>query len=570
MEIVETDQLKSRSEVVAGRFSIAHAYQVLIALMLAGAVLRLIQLGGKSFWLDEAFSVSMSQRSLLDLFRMVVRTDTHPPLYYLMLKIWLLFSQSEAWVRLPSAIFSILSIPLMYILVTSLYNDRRAGLLGAAILAFSPFHIWYAQEGRMYAVLTFFILASACFFIRALQRGAVIDWVGYVLMTSVALYIDNGAIWYLVTLVVFFLLSIRRYWQRAAGWLLSNLAIAMLYACWLPFLFLQTRQVTQSFWLPPPTFKTVLGTILDFHSYNFPAVGLSLIYLATILVFAYIVPGKSWQRLFASLWLFLPLTISLLLSLRQPIFLSRNLIAASLGFYLLTVDTIWKFQTKKAILALFIPLLLMNLISIAHNVWFEDKEDWRDAARMVAQSAYGKPGGIVVFIPSFAEIPFSYYFNQYGHPIQTQGYPGDELLLHPKPKEVPSIEAMLAGRPYVWLVIRQGKSLDPDWVNVKIWLDTHGYVRYPGFERDNISVLTYSRWDTARNGQFQRGPQSQYKVYFPNIFRGEKLNIYIVQPGDSLLKIALRFQTTVQALAEANSLTNPNKLVPGQSLIIPK
>ena len=129
---------------------------------------------------------------------------------------------------------------------------------------------------------------------------------------------------------------------------------------------------------------------------------------------------------------------------------------------------------------------------------------------------------------------------------------------------------MLAGRPYVWLVIRQGKSLDPDWVNVKIWLDTHGYVRYPGFERDNISVLTYARWDTARNGQFQRGPQPQYKVYFPKIFKGEKLNIYIVQPGDSLLKIALRFQTTVQALAEANSLTNPNKLAPGQSLVIPK
>ena len=57
----------------------------------------------------------------------------------------------------------------------------------------------------MYAVLTFFILASAYFFIRALQRGEVIDWIGYVLATTLALYIDNGAIWYLVALVVFFL-----------------------------------------------------------------------------------------------------------------------------------------------------------------------------------------------------------------------------------------------------------------------------------------------------------------------------------------------------------------------------
>jgi hypothetical protein len=570
LQILTADQQNEKARPILSRFSISRTRQILLALLFAGATLRFWQLGGKSIWLDEAFSLSISQRSLSDLFRMVVRTDAHPPLYYLMLKFWLLFSQSETWVRSLSVIFSTLSILLMYLLVASLYQDKRAGLLGAAILAFSPFQIWYAQEARMYAALTFFILASAYFFFSALQRGEAKYWIGYVLATTLALYTDNGAIWYLVTLVLFSLLSLRRYWNRAAGWLISNLVIGLMFLFWLPFLYLQVRQVTQGFWLPPPSPQTVIGALLDFQSYNFPIIGLNLLYLAAIFVFAYIVPGKNWRRQFASLWLFLPLVISLLLSLRQPIFLSRNLIAASLGFYLLTTDTIWKFQTKKVILALLLPLFVMNIVSIARNSWFEDKEAWRDAARVVALSTYKKPGGLVVFVPGFAEIPFQYYFKQYGVSVETQGYPGDEILLHPDPKEVSSLDGLLAGRPYVWLVVRQAESLDPNWLQIKKWLDTHGYVRFTGFEKENISVLTYARWDTVGQGNIPSQGQAKNEIYAPLIVKEDKPRaVYIVQPGDTILEIALRFNTTVEALATANDLKNPNKLDPGQELIIP-
>lgn len=569
MQSLTLDQLKPKVQPILKRLTLSRTQQVLLALIVVGTVFRLYLLGGKSIWLDEAFSITISQRSLLDVLRMIVRTDTHPPLYYLMLKVWLLFSQREVWVRLLSALFSIASIPVMYLLVKALYKDKRAGLLGAAILVFSPFQIWYAQETRMYAMLTFFVLTSAYFFIRALQTGLITYWLGYVVTTVLALYTDNGAIWYLVTLVVFSLLSNWRFRHRAVGWLLSHIAIAFLYTFWLPFFFMQTRQVTESFWLPPPSFQTVLGTLLDFHSYNFPLIEISLLYLAAIFVFAYIVPGKSWQRQLASLWLFLPLGISLLLSLRQPIFLSRNLIAASLGYYLLAADTIWKFQSKKAVMMLLIPLLAMNLVSIGYNTWFAEKEDWRDAARMIATASYEEPDGLVVFIPGFAELPFDYYFKNYNRPVETQGYPGDELLLHPQPKQVTDIQKLLSGRPYVWLVVRQGEALDPEWVQLKEWLDSHGYVRYPGLERKNVSVLSYIRWDKVKPGRTPSHIRAQYKAFVPLILKEKITRIYVVQPGETLLEIAIRFNTTVEALAEANQLDNPNKLTPGQTLIIP-
>lgn len=44
---------------------------------------------------------------------------------------------------------------------------------------------------------------------------------------------------------------------------------------------------------------------------------------------------------------------------------------------------------------------------------------------------------------------------------------------------------------------------------------------------------------------------------------------YIVQPGDTIWSIAARFNTTVEAIAVANRLINPNFIYVGQKLIIP-
>ncbi len=44
---------------------------------------------------------------------------------------------------------------------------------------------------------------------------------------------------------------------------------------------------------------------------------------------------------------------------------------------------------------------------------------------------------------------------------------------------------------------------------------------------------------------------------------------YVVQPGDSLSKIARQFNTTIAEIAEANNIQNPNLVVVGRELIIP-
>jgi LysM repeat protein len=45
--------------------------------------------------------------------------------------------------------------------------------------------------------------------------------------------------------------------------------------------------------------------------------------------------------------------------------------------------------------------------------------------------------------------------------------------------------------------------------------------------------------------------------------------VYAVQPGDTLFSIAMRFGTSVNAIAMANNIRNPNVIFAGQRLVIP-
>lgn len=46
--------------------------------------------------------------------------------------------------------------------------------------------------------------------------------------------------------------------------------------------------------------------------------------------------------------------------------------------------------------------------------------------------------------------------------------------------------------------------------------------------------------------------------------------LYVVQPGDTLWKIAKRYNAPVELLKEVNQLKNPELILPGQKLLIPR
>src|ERR1017187_10639841 len=75
-----------------------------------GAVLRLIALGHKSFWLDEIASVVIVRMPGDSFWSWVWHSEGNMALYYVMLRPWLHFGLSEASVRMLSVLPGIASL----------------------------------------------------------------------------------------------------------------------------------------------------------------------------------------------------------------------------------------------------------------------------------------------------------------------------------------------------------------------------------------------------------------------------------------------------------------------------
>ncbi|MCK4471017.1 MAG: glycosyltransferase family 39 protein, partial [Anaerolineae bacterium] len=124
-----------------------------VAVTALGGFLRVYQIGVKGLWLDEAFSVWLGWQPVGEMMGWLVRIDQHPPLYHLLLHFWMVLGDDQATVRSLSALCGTLTIPVVYLLGRRL-GDDKVGFLAALVLAVSPFHVRFAQETRMYTLLT--------------------------------------------------------------------------------------------------------------------------------------------------------------------------------------------------------------------------------------------------------------------------------------------------------------------------------------------------------------------------------------------------------------------------------
>ena len=168
-------------------------------LTLVAGILRFYLIGEKSIWLDESFSLWIARQDLWEGWRWLIEVDQHPPLYYSLLHFWIgLFGSLEGAVRAFSALASVLTIPVFYAGCRRLLDPATAGI-AVFILAISPFHVQFAQETRMYALLTLEV-ACVIYFLARLMTARVPqgrDWVGLAVSQALVMLTHNTAAVYL-------------------------------------------------------------------------------------------------------------------------------------------------------------------------------------------------------------------------------------------------------------------------------------------------------------------------------------------------------------------------------------
>jgi mannosyltransferase len=150
-------------------------------IVVLGAALRFATLDLQSYRYDETVTVvRILHPSLFDTLSAVPRSESTPPLYYLVAWLWSRpFGTGEVGLRSLSALAGTASIAVVYLGAVALPLSRRVGLIAAAMVAVSPVLIWFSQDARAYALVFLLTALSFLFFARALRspsRGMIAAW----------------------------------------------------------------------------------------------------------------------------------------------------------------------------------------------------------------------------------------------------------------------------------------------------------------------------------------------------------------------------------------------------------
>lgn len=265
---------------------------VLVGVIILGALLRFWQLDLKPLWLDEVLTALFSlghsydelpldvvfpvstlqeiftlkpQVSCPEIAHRLATQSTHPPLFFCLMHGWLrlIGTQQLAWtLRSLPALFGISAIAAVYILNRAVFSPS-AGLMGALLMAVSPFGVYLSQEARHYTLPMLLIILALLGLIRIQehlfhkkQLPPLTTLIGWVVVNSIGLYIHYFFILALIAqLVALIGLSYRHYRLLPRGSVITiSLAVATIglsYLPWLPILFKHMGS-SEADWLPPP------------------------------------------------------------------------------------------------------------------------------------------------------------------------------------------------------------------------------------------------------------------------------------------------------------------------------
>jgi hypothetical protein len=475
--------------------------------VLLGAGLRLYDLGAESYWYDEMITVRIAADGLpavLDSFFFRAR----PPLHLLLASLWMRTAgTTEFSVRYLSAFAGTASIAAIYVVGWRLFS-RRVGLVGAFLMALSEFQIWYAQEGRYYALLVLLTLVSFYLLTRASGRSRPSAWTFLTVVNILLIFTHTFAVFTILAQGLY--LAVTR-WRRGRntllGWAISQVVVLFLAS---PSFYVIARDSLGGgfgpmSWIGEPNLRVLGETLLIYVGSNYPSLGTvvaALGFLATVALLAWLVGAEERSRprhplvrclayvadhkshlLYLALWLaclwMLPWLISRLV---QPIYAVRYTIGASPALYLLlavgiaAADT---FLPTAAILGAFVILVVPGLVDYYDA---DIKENWRGAAEYVDERV--RPGDAVVAPPAvFGRDAFDWY---YEGPIR-------ECDMDPQKRDGESVVAIArmcaGGGGRLWLVLRQlplqGRRLhQADWRKSDLQLLDH-------IEFEGVSVYLF-------------------------------------------------------------------------------
>ncbi|MFQ3566820.1 MAG: glycosyltransferase family 39 protein [Aggregatilineales bacterium] len=237
-----------------------HFILMTTAVLLLAAATRIGGVGSWPVWTDEGWSVWAASAPSLGETIQRVAEDRHPPLYFAALHLWGgLAGESRLALRFLSIGAGLLTVAAVYRIGADAFG-RRAGVLGALLLAVLPTAVYYGQEIRHYGWLMLFTTLLWLFALRYLRRPRFSTWLGAALSLTLilyTLYIGLLVVGALAVAVIIYPVPVKR--KLALG--MAGLAAGALYIPWLIVIAEQAAFISRGISGFPGTIPTTLASL---------------------------------------------------------------------------------------------------------------------------------------------------------------------------------------------------------------------------------------------------------------------------------------------------------------------
>jgi mannosyltransferase len=418
-----------------------------IGILLLAALVRLWALGGQSLWMDETFSHLFDTLPLDIAWQAIVVDAVHPPLYYLLLRPWLaLAGGGEFALRFPSAMAGLLTVALL-LRAGRDWLGEQAARWAAFLLALSPFHAWYSQEGRMYTLLGLLVLAVLAAFWWALCTRKRRAWAVLVALSALAYTTHYFALYLPLIEFIFLWAAFRRHHRVLARWaVVQGLAVLPL-AGWLVALYTIGGGSFGIGWIPKPQPADLLRTLWSFGMAYDGRVTVSVV--AGVLVWSGLLVlgvgggrGGGEARLLLALALSLPPLVTFLLSMRRPTYVDRFFIGCLSPFLLLAGGGLARLPraARWAAGLILVGICAWGIVRFHTDSLFA-KEGWREAAAHIEM--HEAVGDALALRQFQYVVPFDYYYQGVLKPVA--------VTLN---QQTMPLEEVAAGHGRVWVVFR--------------------------------------------------------------------------------------------------------------------
>ncbi|MGA8432788.1 MAG: glycosyltransferase family 39 protein [Candidatus Sulfotelmatobacter sp.] len=495
----------------------------LFVVCVVGAMLRFLFLTRKPFWFDECFSVVVARLDWRDFLHLLWWREGNMSLYYLLLRAWLHFGETEFFIRSLSVVLAIAGLPAIYWLARLLF-DRRTAIVAMALTSVNAYHIRYAQEARSYSLFFLLAVLSSGYFCAYLQKPSRRNLVSYGLISILAMYAHFYALLLIGTQGVAFWLStqdsvatdgiadvaVARGLRRA--WIWIAVAVSPL------IVFIAKTGAGPIRWIHRPG----VHDLVVFYEWLAGNGGWPLLFLYVAACATALAPfGKRlfsregrpgeevWRLRFLLTWVLFPVLLVSMLSFARPIFLGRYFIFCLPPFILLAAAGLGRLQKQWQV---GVALAVILLFSFKGTLAYYDHDFDVERDGIGAASNYvldhAQAGDAVLFHIAGTRVGYEFYRSlRKSGPQQSSETESRPEIIFPRHGDrldycdftgKPTAEFLRAvSKQYdhVWVVLmNNGGPANPDATTLMLnEILTESFVEMQQWEFAQVEVRLYSR-----------------------------------------------------------------------------